>query len=155
LPLQNGYPFWLEASGQLLLQTKGSEMTKTSLAAALASAAVLIAPAAALAQWVPGSEITGQTLQVQTNGISNSVYFGPGGQATITTPGGRVIPATWTAAGGNLCLSTGAAQECWPYASAFQAGQQVTLTSSCNATSSWLANSVNQPPSQAPSGERG
>ena len=133
-------------------------MKKPSLATILASAAVLIAPAAAAAQWIPGSEITGQTVQVQTNGISNSVYFGPGGQATITTPGGTVIPASWTANGGQLCLVNGAAQECWPYANAFLAGQQVTLTSSCNATSSWLANSTNQPPpppTQAPAGERG
>ena len=131
-------------------------MKKPSLATALASAGVLFAPAAAFAQWVPGSEITGQTLQVQTNGITNSVYLGPGGQATITTPGGKVIPATWTANGGNLCLNNGSAQECWPYAAAFQPGQQVTLTSNCNATSSWLANSTNQPPPPpAPAGERG
>lgn len=131
-------------------------MKRPSLATALASAAVLIAPAAAVAQWVPGSEIVGQTVQVQTNGISNSVYFGPGGQATITTPGGTVLPATWSANGGNLCLSTGTAQECWPYANAFQPGQTVTLTSNCNATSSWLANSTNQPPPiQEPAGERG
>lgn len=131
-------------------------MKKPSLATALASAAVLIAPAGAFAQWMPGSEIVGQTVQVQTNGITNSVYFGPGGQATITTPGGRVIPASWTANGGNLCLNSGAAQECWAYTTAFQAGQPVTLTSNCNASSSWLANSTNQPPpAQAPSGERG
>ena len=132
---------------------------KPSLATALASIAMLVAPAAAFAQWIPGSEITGQTVQVQTNGITNSVYFGPGGQATITTPGGRAIPATWTANGGNLCLNNGAAQECWPYAAAFQPGQQVTLTSNCNAVSTWLANATNQPPmpppSQAPAGERG
>jgi hypothetical protein len=132
-------------------------MKKPSLAMALAGAAMLFAPAAAFAQWVPGSEITGQTLQVQTNGISNSVYFGPGGQATITTPGGRVVPATWSANGGNLCLNNGMTQECWQYTAAFQPGQQVTLTSSCNSTSSWLASSTNQPlpPSQAPAGERG
>lgn len=131
-------------------------MKKPSLATALASVAVLVAPAAAFAQqWVPGSEIAGQTLQVQTNGVTNSVYFGPGGQATITTPGGTVVPASWTATGGQLCLSNGAARECWPYANAFQPGQQVTLTSNCNATSSWLANATNQPPSQAPAGERG
>jgi hypothetical protein len=119
---------------------------------------MLVAPAAASAQWVPGSEITGQTLQVQTNGIANSVYFGPGGQATITTPGGRVIPATWTANGGQLCLNNGAASECWAYNAAFQPGQQVTVTSSCNATSTWLASSTNQPPpppAQQPAGERG
>jgi hypothetical protein len=131
-------------------------MKKPSLATALASVAVLVAPAAAFAQqWIPGSEITGQTLQVQTNGVTNSVYFGPGGQATITTPGGTVVPATWTATGGQLCLNNGAANECWPYANAFQPGQQVTLTSNCNATSSWLANAINQPPAQAPAGERG
>ena len=129
---------------------------KPSLATVLASAAVLFAPAAAFAQWAPGSEITAQTLQVQTGGITNYVYLGPGGQATITTPGGKVIPATWTANGGNLCLSNGAAQECWPYAAAFQPGQPVTVTSNCNAVSTWLANSTNQPPpTQAPGGERG
>jgi hypothetical protein len=132
-------------------------MMKPSLATALAGVAVLIAPAAAFAQWVPGSEITGQTLQVQTNGIVNSVYFGPGGQATITTPGGTVVPATWTAGGGNLCLNNGAAQECWAYTAPFQPGMQVTLTSRCG-PSSWLANATNQPPPppiEPPAGERG
>ena len=130
-------------------------MKKPSLATALASAALLIVPGAALAQWMPGSEIVGQTLQVQTNGVVNSVYFGPGGQATITTPGGRVIPASWTATGGNLCLNNGAAQECWPYASPFQAGQPVTLTSSCGSSSTWLASSTNSPPPPASKSERG
>ena len=118
--------------------------------------ALLAAPIAAQAQnWVPGSEIVGQTLQVQTNGVTNSVFLGPGGQAQITTPGGKVIPASWTANNGNLCLNTGAAQECWAYTNAFQAGQPVTLTSTCG-TSTWLANATNQPPpTQAPQGERG
>lgn len=132
-------------------------MMKPSLVTALAGTALLTAPAAAFAQWVPGSEIVGQTLQVQTNGVTNTVYIGPGGQATITTPGGRVIPATWTAANGQLCLNNGVAQECWAYSSAFQAGQPMTLTSSCG-TSTWLASAVNQPPPPpppAPAGERG
>ena len=71
--------------------------------------------------------------------------LGPGGQAQITTPGGTVIPATWTAANGQLCLNTGAAQECWAYTNAFQPGQPLTLTSNCG-TASWLANSTNAPP---------
>ena len=130
-------------------------MMKPSLLTALAGSALLIAPAAAFSQWVPGSEIVGQTLQVQTNGVTNSVYIGPGGQATITTPGGRVIPATWTAANGQLCLNNGLAQECWAYSSAFQAGQPMTLTSTCG-TSTWLASAVNQPPPPpAAQGERG
>ena len=132
-------------------------MTRPSLATALAAAALLIAPASAFAQWLPGSEIVGQTLQVQTNGITNTVYFGPGGQATITTPGGRAIPASWTAANGQLCLNNGLAQECWAYASAFQAGQPVTLASSCG-SSTWLSSAVNMPPPPplpSPAGERG
>ena len=133
-------------------------MMKPSLSYILVGAAVLIAPAAAAAQqWVPGSEVVGQTVQVTTNGVTNSVYLGPGGQAQITTPGGRVIPASWTAANGQLCLNNGLAQECWAYNSAFQAGQPMTLTSSCG-TSTWLANATNQPPPppvQAPQGERG
>lgn len=117
---------------------------------------------AAFGQWTPGSEITGQTVQVQTNGVMNTVYFGPGGSATITTPGGQTLPATWTAANGNLCLSAGGAQECWPYAAPFQAGQQMTMTSSCNSTSTFLAQATNMPPpppppppTEVPSGERG
>lgn len=131
-------------------------MDKRSFAVALAGAAMLIAPATAFAQWVPGSEIVGQTLQVQKNGVTNSIFLGPGGKAQITTPGGSVIPASWTAANGQLCLNTGAAQECWGYANAFQAGQPMTLTSNCG-TASWLANSTNAPPppSQKPAGERG
>ena len=114
-------------------------MRKPGLASTIAGAAMLVGSATAFAQWVPGSEIVGQTLQVNTNGVANSVYLGPGGQATITTPGGRAIPASWTANNGQLCLMNGAAQECWPYQAAFQPGQPVTLTSSCNATVRMLA----------------
>ena len=123
----------------------------------LIAAAALVAPATAFAQWVPGSEIVGQTLQVQKNGVTNSVVLSPGGQAQITTPGGNVIPATWTAANGQLCLNTGAAQECWAYTTAFQPGQPLTLNSNCG-TATWLANSTNAPPPppvQEPQGERG
>ena len=49
--------------------------------------------------------------------------------------------------------SDGIAQECWPYAAPFRAGQPVTLTSSCNSTSSWLASATNALP--PPSGQRG
>jgi hypothetical protein len=44
----------------------------------------------------------------------------------------------------------------YPYNAPFQAGQPVTVTSTCNATSTWLAQSTNapaNPPSQR--GERG
>jgi glutamate-1-semialdehyde 2,1-aminomutase len=42
----------------------------------------------------------------------------------------------------------------WPYASPFRAGAPVTLTSSCNATSTWLAEATNTPP-PVERGERG
>ncbi len=129
-------------------------MNKPSLVTAMAGMAALIAPAAASAQWAPGSEIVGQTVQVTTNGVTNSVHLGTGGQAQITTPGGNVIPASWTAANGQLCLNNGMAQECWAYTSAFQAGQPVTLTSSCG-SSTWLASATNQPPPPSVQGERG
>lgn len=133
-------------------------MNKPSIVSILAGVAFAAVPAGALAQWSPGSEIVGQTVQVTTNGVTNTVHFAPGGAAHITTPGGRVVNASWTANNGQLCLLTGAAQECWPYQAPFQAGQPVTLTSSCNANSQWLANAVNQPPPppvQQPAGERG
>ena len=88
--------------------------------------------------------------------VVNNITFQPGGSATITTPSGNAIPASWTATGGQLCLRTGTASECFPYQQAFQAGQSVTATSSCGATSRWLASAVNQqqPPARA-AGERG
>lgn len=100
----------------------------------------------AQAAWAPGSEILGQPLQVTTNGVTNTIYLDQAGSARIITPGGSAVPGRWTAANGQLCLSNGTAQECWPYTAPFQAGQPVTLTSSCNATSTWLASSTNGPP---------
>jgi hypothetical protein len=113
-------------------------------------------PAAALAQagWTPGSEVVGQPIQVTTNGVTNTVYLDNGGAARIVSPGGNAVPATWTATNSQLCLINGAAQECWPYASPFQTGKAMTLTSSCNATSTWLASSTNGPP-PVERGERG
>ncbi len=112
-------------------------------------------PGAAIAQsWTPGSEVVGQPIQVTTNGVTNTVYLDNGGAARIMTPSGNTVPATWTAASNQLCLINGAAQECFPYSSPFQAGRPVTLTSSCNATSTWLAASTNNPP-PVTRGERG
>jgi len=121
------------------------------------AAAIMSAlPGAALAQaaWTPGSEVVGQPIQVTTNGVLNTVYLDPGGTARLVSAGGNTVPGSWTATGGQLCLNNGAAQECWPYSSPFQAGQPLTLTSSCNATSTWLAASTNTPP-PAIKGERG
>lgn len=117
---------------------------------------LLGAPAAAFGQWAPGSEIVGQPLQVETAGVTNTVYFDAGGAARIQTPAGNIVPGKWSAANGQLCLSTGGPQECWPYARPFEAGQQITLTSSCNAASRWTALGTNQPPPvQQGEGERG
>ena len=118
------------------------------------STALLASATAAVAQWVPGSEIVGQSASVQTGGVVNTVHFDAGGVARIVSPGGLVTQGTWTAAGGQLCLNTGAAQECWPYTSPFQAGQPITLTSSCQNVSTWTAVSTNVPPPPA-AGERG
>ncbi|HVM37050.1 MAG TPA: hypothetical protein VM265_01485 [Sphingomicrobium sp.] len=119
----------------------------------MAGAVLLAAPVtAAFAQWVPGAEIVGQSVQVETNGVVNTVSFDPGGAARIMTPSGNMVQGTWTASGGQLCLSAAGGRECWPYNQAFQAGQQVTLVSSCNVASRWLASGTNM---QAPRGERG
>jgi hypothetical protein len=123
-----------------------------------AGLAVVALPSGAFAQagWTPGSEIVGQPIQVTTNGVTNTVTLTPGGQAQVLSPSGRPVTGTWTAANGQLCLANGAAQECWPYTAPFQAGQPVTVTSSCNATSTWLAASTNAPPPPpAQRGERG
>lgn len=130
-------------------------MTKRFIAYGIASASLLAASATAVAQamWSPGSEIVGQSVQVETNGVTNTVFFDAGGQARIMTPNGNTIPATWSTANQQLCLNTGTAQECWPYTQAFQAGQPVSLLSSCQSNSRWLASATNPPPSVLP--ERG
>ena len=132
-------------------------MRRSSIRVAAALALVVAPAAGVVAQvgWIPGSEIVGQTLQVQTNGATNSVTFNADGTATVMTPGGQATPATWSAANNQLCLSTGGPQECWPYAQPFQAGQQIALTSSCQQVSTWMALATNQPPQQQPLGERG
>ena len=120
--------------------------------ACVGMAAAMALPAVALAQ--NASEIVGQPVQVTTNGVTNTVYLDPGGAARIMTPGGNTVTGTWTAANGQLCLSTGAAQECFPYSAPFQAGQPMTLTSSCGQSATWLAASTNAPPPPT-SGQRG
>ena len=114
---------------------------------ALSVCGLLLAPVtAAIAQgaWAPGSELVGHSAQVATNNVVNTVYFDPGGAARIVSPRGTTVPATWSAANGSLCLNTGGAQECWPYARPFQAGQPTTLTSNCQSVSTWTAMSTNE-----------
>jgi hypothetical protein len=122
--------------------------------AGIGLAAMIALPGVALAQ--TGAEIIGQPIQVTTNGVTNTVYLDPGGSARIVTPGGNTVAGSWTAGNGQLCLTATTGHECFPYASAFQAGQPVTLTSSCGQSSTFLASATNAPP-PAPSGapERG
>lgn len=119
-------------------------------------AAAVAAPVWAVAAqpWTPGSEIVGQSMQVQTNGVLNNIMFNADGTATIATPEGTTVPATWSAANNMLCLSANGGQECFPYAKPFQAGQQTALTSSCQQVSTFMPQSTN-PPAQRSSGERG
>lgn len=135
-------------------------MNKNAFAAVMVGACAVLVPCTpALAQeWLPGAEITGHSIQVETNGVVNTIYFEPGGVARIMTPGGTQIAARWSAANQSLCLETGAnIQECFPYRSAFQTGQAVTLTSSCQAVSRWVPNSTepNAPAESMRKGERG
>ena len=121
----------------------------------LAVSATLPAAAMAQANWTPGAEVLGLPLQVTTNGVTNTVYLDPGGQLRIITPGGNTVPGTWTAANGQLCMTVNGVQECVPYSAPFQAGQPVTMTSSCAANETWLAANTNAPPAQGAAPERG
>ena len=106
----------------------------------LIALAALSAGSAASAQWVPGSEIAGQQVQVQTNGVLNTVYFENGGVARISSPSGAtVVDATWRADAGKLCLQTSNTFDCYPYRAPFTAGVPVSLTSDCGVLSMWTA----------------
>ena len=131
-------------------------MIKLGSRALIALTAAMALPGVAQAQatWTPGAEVVGQPIQVTTNGTTNTVYLDQGGTARIMTPNQNMVQGAWTAANGQLCLNANGAQECWPYNGPFQAGQPQTLTSSCNATSTFLAQSTNQATQQL-RGERG
>jgi hypothetical protein len=131
-------------------------MTRTGLLKVAFFGVAAAAPIGSVAAqaWMPGSEISGQTVQVQTNGVVNSITFNADGTATITTPEGTSVPGSWSAANSMLCPSANGGQECWPYSQPFQAGQQVALTSSCQQVTTFMPQSTN-PPVQRSSGERG
>ena len=128
-------------------------MTKGLFFRLLAAAAVAV-PSAALAQSGPGAELIGQPIQATTNGVTNTIFLDPGGALRIVTPGGQTVNGTWQVAGGQLCLSVSGAQECIPYNAPFQAGLPQSFTTSCNASTSWLAQATNSPGPAAGS-ERG
>jgi hypothetical protein len=76
-------------------------------ALAAAGVAFIVAPSAASAQmWTPGSEIVGQSIQVNTGGTVNTVYFDQGGAARIMTPSGNTVPARWSVANQQLPYSS-------------------------------------------------
>lgn len=121
------------------------------LARSITAIVALVTASAASAQWVPGMEIMGQQVQVQTNGVMNTITFEPNGVARITSPtGATVVDATWTANAGKLCLQTSSTFDCYPYAAPFTANVPVDLRSDCNVLSRWTALSTAVPP-----GERG
>lgn len=100
----------------------------------------LMTASAAAAQWSPGMEITGQEVQVQTNGVVNTISFQPNGVAQIRSPSGAtVVDATWTTDAGELCLKTSKSFDCYPYRAPFTARQPVDLISSCGIRSRWTA----------------
>jgi hypothetical protein len=109
---------------------------------------------------MPASEVVGQTIQVETNGITNTVVLDAGGSARITSPAGSVVPANWSVAGNQLCLGIATNQDCWAYAAPFQAGAPMTMVNQCQVASRWTAlgtNTMAPPPpvQQVPAGERG
>ncbi|HEY8591352.1 MAG TPA: hypothetical protein VIL42_00630 [Sphingomicrobium sp.] len=108
------------------------------LARCAAAVAALSIASAAAAQWKPGMEIVGQQVQVQTNGILNTITFDAGGTAHISSPSGAtVVDATWTANAGKLCLQTASTFDCYPYRAPFTARAPVDLISDCGVRSTW------------------
>jgi hypothetical protein len=123
----------------------------------LLGAGFAMIPATASAQWMPGAELAGQSVLVESNGVANTVHFDAGGAARIVTPRGSVIPASWSNGANGLCLNANGVQECWQYSTPLNAGQPMAMTSSCQAVSTWTAMNTNapRPPEASAEGERG
>ena len=136
-------------------------MKRTFVAAAFGAVlAMTMAPDSAAAQTMPdGSELRGATMRVEmTDGTMNTVNFHPDGTATISSASGlTVVQGRWFIENQMLCLEVAAdRRECWPYQTAFLAGQEVVLTSDCPATSRWTAQTLAPPPPPTEgAGERG
>ena len=136
-------------------------MNKTSVATGLGGILLMTAfvPASASAAQMAtptGAEIAGHGVRVEANGVTNTVYFDPGGTARIVTDSGREVQGSWAVQNQMLCLTAATgARECWPYQARFQTGQAVVATSDCGVTSRWTPLSTN--PMEAPvrQGERG
>ena len=130
-------------------------MKSSSVAKAIGGLCLILAPMTAVSAqlWVPGSEITGQSVQIETSGVVNTVYFDPGGVARIATPSGNMVQGSWSVAA-NVVREWGR----WPRMLALPVGvpgwQPVTLTSSCQVTSRGRQCGKYRAP-QTPMGERG
>lgn len=130
-------------------------MNPATLVRGAAALAFLMLSGGAMAQaQQPMAEVIGQPIQVTTDGITNILYFDANGTVRILTPNSNTVQGTWVSSPGNLCVTAGGAQECWPYNTPFQAQQPVTFTSSCSTTSTWMAQATNNPGQQL-KGERG
>lgn len=126
-------------------------MTKPILSFIAFGAALASTPA--LAQQ-PMAEILGQPINVVgADGTTNVVYFEADGTVRMVTPNGSTVPANWAMQGQNLCISKGAASECWAYRP-FQPQQPQAMNSSCNGQTTWTAQNTNNAPGSA-RGERG
>jgi hypothetical protein len=79
---------------------------------------------------VPGSELVGQTLKLQTKaGQASMMHFAPNGVVRAEFAG-RSTTGNWVANSSQLCFSWGGtSRECWPYTAPFRRGQTVTVTS--------------------------
>jgi hypothetical protein len=109
------------------------------LCRSLVAVASLVAASSAAA-WTPGSELVGQEIQVQTNGVVNTIQFEPNGIAHIRSPSGaKVVDATWTTDQNQLCLRNGQAFDCYEYKAPIDVTRPVSLKSVCGVNSQWTA----------------
>ncbi len=133
-------------------------MSKYFVAVAAASIP-FFAPSAAFAQdMAPGAELHGQQVQVAAaNGDVNTLTFQPDGTVYISSTNGQSAQGNWAVQNNNMCITMGAARECWQYRGPFRAQQALSMVSDCGATTQWTAMGVNQPqaPVQRRAGERG
>jgi hypothetical protein len=132
------------------------DMTKGHIIRLGLAFAVTAIPSVSMAQsgWIPPTEILGQPIQATTNGVTNTLYFDPGGTLRILTPAGNTLQGTWQINGSQLCMNLEGQQECVPYDRPFAAGEPRDLRSSCNAATVWVAQAVNVAPPVSPA-ERG
>jgi hypothetical protein len=79
-------------------------------------------------RWLPGSELVGQTMRVESAGRTSMMRFARDGSVHASFSG-HDLDGRWNVEPGKICFTWGKVRDCWPYARPFRQGERMMLKS--------------------------